>query len=230
MCDPFTLAASAGLGALSKIVSGNEAYNNAQREAQARNAVLKDTLAKESGYAANNTTEMGKNVANYAPGAQEAQLASSQGARSATATGNITQSDPNAVPITSDAPPAVRGEIAKRMMAVHDGAVNRAKLSANLGGFGDTWLKNNLNTSEADRNIGVNNNYAEGQKAILQPMQDAAAASVYKAPSVWSTLLGGASSIAAGAAGAGKGLSSLGGGAAPTGGTGINLTATGSLY
>lgn len=211
MCDPVTLAISAGLGAAGKIAAGSEAQNAAAREAAARNAVLKTTLDKENGLAGQNATLLNGNVAGYAPGAQDTQLHAAQDARTATSTGNISAADPNSVPITSDAPPAVRGEIAKRMLAAHDGAVDRAKLSGKLGGFGDTWLTNQLRTSEADRNIGVNNNYAEGNKSILPALQDDAAAAVYKPPSIWSTILGGASNVAAGAAGAGKGLPSLGG-------------------
>ncbi len=203
MCDPVNLAISAGLGVASKVIGGNEANEAAKRDAAARNAVLAQTIAREKGYAADNTKQFEGNVANYAPGVQQGQLADAQAARTANMTGNITQTDPNSIPITADANPAVRSEIAKRMLAVHDGAVSRAGLNGKVGGFGDTWLKNNLATSEADRNIGVTNNYAEGTKAILPAQQDAAAAAAYKPPSIWSTILGGASSLAAGKAGAG---------------------------
>lgn len=208
MCDPVTLGISAALGAAGKIVGGSESYNAAKREAAARNAVLADTLAREKGFAGQNATQLEGNVAHYAPGAQDAQLAAAQGGRTATSVGNMTM-DNGSVPFTADAPPAVKSELAKRMLAVHDAAVDRATKSARVGGYGDTWLKNNLATNEADRNIGVTNNFANGEKAILAPQQDAAAAGVYKAPSVWSTLLGGASSATAGAAGAGKGLGNV---------------------
>lgn len=209
MCDPVTLGISAALGAAGKIVGGSEARNAAAREAAARNAVLDQTLAKEKGYAADNAGVFNQNIASYAPGAQPAQLEAAQNKRIATSTGAMTQTDPNSIPITSDAPPAVRGEIAKRLLAVHDGAVERAKLSGKVGGYGDTWFNNGLRTSEADRNIGVTNNFANGQKNILEPMQDLSAASVYKPPSIWSTLLSGASGVTAGAAGTGKGVSKL---------------------
>lgn len=207
MCDPITLGISAALAAGGAVIKGNESANAAKREAEARNAVLKANLVKQQSYAADNAKELEGNVAHYAPGAQEAQLADAQGKRTAMATGNISMTDPNSIPITADAPPAVKSEIAKRMLAVHDGAIERAKLNAKPSSFGDTWLQNNLNTANADRNIGVTNNYSQGAKDILTSQQDAAAASVYKPPSIWGTLATGASSIAAGAAGAGKGIS-----------------------
>lgn len=214
MCDPVTLGIAAATGVASKLVSGSEAVNAAKREAAARNAVLQATLEKERGYAADNAGQLEGNIAHYAPGSQQAQLEGAQNGRIATSTGNLTQTDPNSIPVTSDAPPAVRGEIAKRLVAAHSGVLDRAKLTGKLGGFGDTWLANNLRTSEADRNIGVTNNFANGQKAILEPMQDAAAASVYKPPSIWSTILGGASGIAAGKAGQGVWKNPFGGGGA----------------
>ncbi len=202
MCDPLTLGISAALGIGSKLVGGNEASNAAARDAAARNAVLKDSIARQKGFAADNTGQLDGNIAHYAPGSQEAQLAAAQGDRAASSTGNM-KMDAGDVPFTADAPPAVKSELAKRMLAVHDAAVDRATNSAKVGGYGDTWLKNNLNTSDADRNIAVTNNYSNGEKGILQSQQDAASAAAYKAPSIWSTLLGGASSIAAGAAGSG---------------------------
>jgi hypothetical protein len=221
MCDPITLGISAGLGVGGKLLANNEAANNAKAEAAARNAVLQDTLRREQGFADANKGEQDKNLAHYAPGAQGQQLTDAQTARGNTVTGNMTTADPNDIPLTSDAPAAVRGEIAKRLMSVHDAAVTRAKDNANLGGYGDTWLTNSLNTADADRNIGVNNNYANGQKSILASLQDSAGAAAYKPPSIWSTILGGASSLAAGKAGAGgfggpAGPITLGGPAGPT--------------
>ncbi|MEY9506890.1 hypothetical protein ABIE87_006448 [Bradyrhizobium diazoefficiens] len=206
MCDPFTLAASVGMNIAGKMISNNEASGNAAREAAARNAVLQDTLKREQGFADQNATEQGKNLAHYAPGAQGTQLTDAQTARGNTVTGNMTTADANDVPLTADAPAAVRGEIAKRLLSVHDGAVSRAKANANLGGYGDTWLTNSLNTADADRNIGVTNNYANGQKSILSSLQDSAGAAAYKPPSIWSTILGGGSSLLAGKAGAGSGF------------------------
>lgn len=208
MCDPVTLGIAVAASTAGAAISGSDAKSAAARDAAARNAVLAQTLAKEKGYAADNATQLNGNIAHYAPGAQEAQLADAQAKRAATSTGNMTTTDPNSVPLPADTNLAATGDLAKRMLAVHDGAVQRAGLNANLGGFGDTWLKNNMATNEADRNIGVTNNYAEGAKSILKDQQDAASAAAYKAPSIWGPALTAAGSLAAGAAGAGKSLPS----------------------
>ncbi len=153
MCDPFMLAGTVGLGAAGSIINGNSAKEAAARDAAARNAVLAQTIGKENGYAADNATQLNGNIAHYAPGSQDAQLKAAQGARTANMTGNITSADPHAVPLPADSNPAVSSDLAKRMLAVHDGAVERAGLTAKVGGYGDTWLQNNLNTNEADRNF-----------------------------------------------------------------------------
>jgi hypothetical protein len=203
MCDPVTLGIGAAMSLGGKLIGGSESRNAAGREAAARNAQLEATLAKERGFAADNAKQFEGNIGNYAPGKQDEQLAAAQDKRTGNMTGAMTMADPNAVPLTADAPAAVRGEIAKRLVAAHDGAVERAKLNGTVGGYGDSWFKNALNTSEADRNIGVTNNFANGEKAILPAMQDLAAASVYKPPSIWGPLLSGAGSLVAGASGAG---------------------------
>lgn len=203
MCDPITLGIAAAASVGGKLISNSEASSNANAQAAARNAVLQDTLRREQGFADSNKVEQDKNLAHYAPGTQQTQLTEAQTTRGNTVTGNMTTANANDVPLTADAPAAVRGEIAKRLMAVHDGAVSRAKDNANLSGYGDTWLTNSLNTADADRNIGVTNNYAGGQKAILGSMQDSAGAAAYKAPSIWGPALTAAGSIAAGAAGTG---------------------------
>lgn len=229
MCDPVTLGISAALGIGSKLVGNSESMNAASREAAARNAVLKATIAKEQGYADQNAGELNNNVAHYAPGSQEAQLADAQAKRTTNSTGNMTTDNPSAAPLPADSNPAAAGDLAKRLLAAHDGAVERAGLKAKVGGYGDTWLTNNLNTNAADRNIGVTNNYAEGAKSILPALQDSAAAAVYKPPSIWSTILSGASSIAAAKAGA-TGAKAVGT-AVPSAGTGVfDPTAIGSLY
>lgn len=205
MCDPVTLGIAVATGVAGKLVSNSESVNNANAQAAAANQVLQTTLGKEQGFQGSNTAELDKNLANYAPGAQDTQLAGAQTARANTSTGNMTTTNPNSVPVTSDAPPAVAAALKNDMASVDAGSKNRATLAAKLGGYGDSLLTNQLNTASADRNIGVTNNFADGQKAILPALQQDAMAGAYKPPSIWSTILGGGSQIAAGAAGsAGK--------------------------
>lgn len=203
MCDPVTLGLGLALSAGGALVNKNDAANNANAQAAASNAALAQTIAKENGFEATNQAAFKGNIANYAPGAQDKQLADAQAGRAANSTGNITQTDPSSVPLPAGSNPAAAGDLAKRMLAVHDGAVSRAGLNAKVGGYGDTWLTNSLNTAATDRGISVTNNLADGQKAITPALEQDASAAAYQAPSIWGPLLTGAGSIAAGKAGTG---------------------------
>lgn len=202
-------AASIGGGILSR----NEAQANAQRqaaaEAAARNAVLADNIQKQQGFFNDNKGVWDASIGNYGQPQQEQQLKTAQDARSAGNVGNITQVDPNSIPTQSDASPAVKSEIAKRMLSTFNQSTDNAKAMGKLGGYSDTWLQNQLANRQADRNIGVNNSFAEGRKALLGPEQDAAGlaakTAAYRAPSLWGPLLSGAGSIASAAGGAGLG-------------------------
>ena len=105
-------------------------------------------MEKENGFADTNAAELNKNVANYAPGVQDTNLTNAQGSRAATMTGNITPDAGADVPYTADALAPVRSELAKRIMAAHDGAVSRAGLTAKVGGYGDTWFNNDAFPTE----------------------------------------------------------------------------------
>lgn len=198
--------AVAGAGAAATIgggiVSRNEATDNARRQAEARNAKLRANQAILDSFAGDNAKTFGDNIAGYAPEAQQQRLETSQGHRGDVNADNISDLDPNSVPITADASPAVRSEIAKRMLAVHNGAVERAKSFGKLGGYTDAWAANELGNQQAARDIGVNNNFAEGRKAMIGPEGDNAAAAAYQTPSIWGPLLQGAGSLASMAGGA----------------------------
>jgi hypothetical protein len=197
--------ALAGLGANlgGGILGQNDALANATAQANARNAVVQSAIQKLNAFGAQNETTMSNLLTGYSAPAQAAQLANNQAKREANNVSAITTQDPNAIPIQADASPATKADLAKRMLAAHDFAVSRAKAKGALGGYSDTWLTNELNNSQAGRDIMTVNNAAEGRKALVGPESDLAAAAAYKPPSMWSALLSGLGSIgvAAGAKG-----------------------------
>src|SRR5258708_3766929 len=203
-------AASVGGG----IMGRNDALANAQAQAEARNAVVRDAIGKLNVFGAQNRGTFDANMTNYDPATQAAQLQSAQDTRSGNNVNAITTQDPNATPIQADASPATRADLAKRMLAVHDQAVGRAKSMGQLGGYSDQWINNQLGNAQAGRDIGVVNNFAEARNALVQPEAALAAAAAYNTPSLWGALLSGAGSTmsAAGGAGIGKSFASFGGG------------------
>lgn len=196
------------------ILERNNQLANAQRQADARNQSLQRNVGILNTFGNTNEGVFGANIDKYAQPAQAAQLAGAQTARSNTNVGNISAPVVNDTPIPADASPATRADLAKRMTAAHDFAVDTAKNKGKLGGYGDTWATNELRNAAANRAIGVVNNEAEGRKALIAPEGDLAAAAASKAPSIWGPAIAGAGSIIAsygggklgGAAGGGTSL------------------------
>lgn len=204
--DPITIGLLLGGTALNiggGILGRNDALKNAQRQAEARNAVLADNIAKQQGFFNDNKGVWDTNIARYGQPAQEARLQTAQDTRSNNNVGNIKQVDTASIPTQADASPAVKSEIAKRMLATFNQSTERAKSMGKLGGYSDAWMQNQLDNRQADRDINVTNSFAEGRKALLAPEQEAAGMTAYKPPSIWPTLMKGAGSIASAAGGAG---------------------------
>ena len=176
MCDPASLALIVGGAA----ASGGGAYltgQNAVDKANAANAVLAQSIGKLSDYGDKNKATFDANMTHYAPDAQGTQLADAQTSRGNTAAGNIStpdQAGANNIPISGDAPKAVKSEIAKRMLASYDGAVSRAKALGRYGGYNDTWFTNDLNNQGTARNIDFTNSLANEEKSLIQPRQQIA--------------------------------------------------------
>ena len=226
------MGAGAALNIGGGILSRNEATKNAERQAAARNAVLADNIAKQQGFFGENKGVWDANIANYAQPAQEQRLQTAQDTRGANNAGNITQVDPSSIPTQMDASPAVKSEIAKRMLASFTSATDRAKNVGKLSGYGDAWLQNQIDNKQADRDIGVTNQFSAGRKALLDPEQDAAAAAAYKQPSIWGPVLQGAGSVmsAAGGAGGFGGAPAAPGAGNPMWGGGVNGTNSGGWF
>jgi hypothetical protein len=195
-------AIGTGLSVGGGIISRNSALKNAGAQAAARNAVLADNIQKQQGFYDTNKGVFDTNIGGYSAPAQQQQLQTAQDARATANTGNQVAPDTAGVPMAAGASPAAKSDLAKRMLTTFNLATDRAKNMGRLGGYGDTWLQNELRNRQADRDIGVTNTFAEGRKSLLGPEQDMAAAAAYKPPSIWGPILSGAGSIMSGAGGA----------------------------
>lgn len=210
MLNPVTAGLGLGASIAGSLISRSEATKNANATAAARNAVLQPYLEKQRGLETEGRGYLDKTLGTYAPG--NTQLQDAQDARNATISGTVgNMSDPNTVPTTRGAPPAVKGEIAKRMLDAFQRSTAHAKALGNAGGYGDQWFNNNVDINDTSRNIGVLNNFSRGNTGILQSQQDLAEAAAYKRPSLWGSILQAGGSALLGASGRGFSL----GGAAP---------------
>lgn len=197
-----------GLAVASGVGGAALGGQSASAKAKAANEQLAQSIAKQNAFYDKNKNDFSGAVNQYSPSAAPQALSDAQDARSNSATGNISAPlDPSTVANAGDAPAAVKGEIAKRMLATHDFAMTNAKNAGKLGGYGDMWFKTQLGNQAASRNIGLTNSMSEEEKALLSSKQQLAMAQVGNSP--WGPLLTGVSSILGSASGAGKGIGSL---------------------
>lgn len=252
MCDPVTLGlmvAGTAASAAGSSISQSDALQNAQNQANAANAILEQSLAKQQGYSNQTEGIFGDLLKNYGvssttpttnsssssaspggefqadvdsvlpglapsggsaptptrsysstvdPSVQAQQLASAQGSRAAADVGNISQPT---VTAPANAPAAETQDLAKRMGAVLDYATTNAKNQANLSGYGDTWLENQLANAAANRNMAPIEAESQLEASLLPQEQQTAQTGAYTTPSMLGPLLQGAGNIAASAGG-----------------------------
>lgn len=204
MINPVTGGLGLAASVAGSLISRSEAIKNANAQAAARNAVLKQYTDKQAALENEGRGYLNKTLDTYAPG--NTQLQDAQAGRNATISNTVgAASDPNTVPTTNGAPPAVKGEIAKRMLEAFQRSTAHAKALGNTGGYGDQWFNNNVGINDTSRNIGVLNNFSRGNTGILQSQQDLAETAAYKRPSLWGPILQAGGSALLGASGRGFG-------------------------
>jgi hypothetical protein len=176
--DPLTIALLSGAANVAGgIISRNDALANAQREADARNSILAGKIGQmDQDYGNINKPAFDTLMAGYQPGAQASNLSNAQSARAGRNTANVVADSPNSVPVGGGAAPAVANAYKAQFKTANDYATNYGKSMGALGGYNDAWFNNALAGQNASRNIGFGNSMAEGQKALIAPEQDAAAA------------------------------------------------------
>lgn len=207
MCDPITLSLLVGGAAMSAgggIWGRNDALNNAQREANARNGILSGAIGNLGQiYSNTNAPAFSGAVGAIDP----ANLGKAQTSRTAAITGNLPGAEIAGAPATpSDAPPALAGDRRAALRDAFSNVTGQAKATGNLGGYGDQWFNSNLAAQDAGRKIGVGNSLANETKSLIGPEQDLAAAAAYKTPSPWPGLLKGIGGLMGAAGGNPTGL------------------------
>jgi hypothetical protein len=161
--------------------SRNDALNNAQREANARNGVLSTAINGLNQDYSNINAPAFSGAVGGIPTA--ASLKGAQDARTGTILGNVKGPGGGMTPVTPGAPPAVAANRAAAMKDATDFVNNQATATGNLGGYGDSWFNSGLNEQDAARKIGIGNLFANETKSLISPEQDLAGAAAYKTPS-----------------------------------------------
>ncbi len=178
---------------------------NAQAQADARNEMLRRTLAKNDPLAQKSRKTFDKDVNKYS----EEKFADTQTNVTADRTAGLDAAvdpvDVSAVPLSGAESPVVKADLAKKLLEVMDYGKSQAQKLGKIGGYGDTWLERGVKTANAGRKIGVNQNFTAGNLAILPYQQDIAELRAYQPISPIGGILQGLGGALSGAGGGGGG-------------------------
>jgi hypothetical protein len=198
------LLVSAALSAGGSYLSGQDAASRSSDIAGARTAALVASLKRQAEFGKEGRGYFDTRMGDYAPGAQDTALTGAQTDRTSDIMGNLSAPTPvSDIPLSASAPNAVKGEFGKRMLSAFQQATDRAKAAGKLGGYGDTWMGNNMGIADTGRRIGTVNNFSRAEGGLLGAQQDFAEIGATRAPSIWGPALSAAGGLAAGAAGRG---------------------------
>lgn len=187
--DPLSLGVAAATAGLGGYLSGKDKQKAAQREADARNFSLAQGVQKQNEYAGANRNDFNGGMTAFSPEAQATGLATAQDARTAGNVGNMTQDTGAGAAVPESSSPAVRGEIAKRMLKTFQQSTDQAKAAGKLGGYGDQQLSNSLGVAQTGRDINTRNSQASLDASLIAPKADLAATASYRHPSPWGNIL-----------------------------------------
>lgn len=196
-------AASVGGGAIAR----NEAEENNQRIADARNKVLENTLQRQNRLARENEKVLAQTVDRFDPQNQQQTATQAVEKRTADLTGNQVAPAPDAaeVPLAGNAPQVIKGAIAKRMLDAFNKSTDRAKTTAAASAYGDVWGGNSRDITGAGRNIDTTNSFSRSWAGLMPSLQDFAAYNANKPSSGLGQLLQGLGGLGAAFAGGGMG-------------------------
>jgi hypothetical protein len=191
MCDPVTLGLGMAASAAGGLITRNSALNAAQKQANAPNGVLSETIGGlDNIYNKTNAPAFSNavgavNVNNLKP-AQDARVAAN--------VGNIIPPSVNGGAPGSDAgsaPGAVGNAYKSDLADAFNFATNKATAAGKLGGYTDQRFNSNLAKQDAARKIGIGNANATSLKSLLGPEQDLAGIEAYQPPSAIGQLFSG---------------------------------------
>jgi hypothetical protein len=184
------------------MMTASAQQKQAEAAAAARNKVLQDTLAKNDKIAADSRNLFDERRAEVEPEPMQESQEDATAARTDTLTASV-QEAPEQMSLSGSAPQVVQSELAKRMMGAVDKGKAEAQQLGKVGGYGDTWFNQGVSNVETGRNLGVNQNFASGNMALLPYGQDLAEQAAYKPISPFGSILSGLGSAFGSASGGG---------------------------
>lgn len=195
-------AAGSAVSGYGAYTQGQEEQANNQRIADARNAELEPVLGKVYGNAAQGRAVFNRRLGEVSPSNSRAdqRRLTKQRVRGTT---RVAAGGKDAdIPISGSAPGTVKTEIGKKMLEATKRAKQAAKAKGKLHGYGDFVLDQTLRDQQAGRDIGMFNNFVQGDVGVLPFSQDFAGYSAYQPSSGVGEIFQSAGNLLASGAGA----------------------------
>ncbi len=179
MCTGLELIgalAGPALGVAGTAIQQNEQQQIANQQAKARNEALQMTLAKNRKLADQSRDRFDKRLRQADDKSFDNQQKRATNDRTKQLQASV-EATPEMEKLASDsitgtAPSIVNSDLASGMKSVLDDGKEQAKQLAELGAYGDTWLRQGFADTAAGRDIGVTTNKAAGNSAIMPYSQD----------------------------------------------------------
>jgi hypothetical protein len=198
------LVLGAGTSAVGGAITSAQQNANATNQANAENAVLTDTLAKNAPLAADATSKFNVDLAGMQPGATAATQAGDTATRLNAIVGNMPTITPSTMPGAADAPTIVKNAISQSLAEALAKSKATATAQATLGGYGDLFLGQGLADQNTKEGIDSDISRANSNNALITPLQQIAANGAYTPISPIGGILQSAGTTLGAAAGAGK--------------------------
>ncbi len=204
MCLPLLGAVIPSLlGGVGSAIQASSAEKQAQAAADARNRVLQQTLLKNDKIADDSRNLFDKRRSEVEPEPMAEAMADAEATRTGTIESSVAPMTPEDVPLSGSAPSVVHSALAKRMLEAVDKGKSEAKALGKVGGYGDTWFNQGVANTTTGRDLGVNQNFASGNMALLPYGQDLAEQAAYKPISPFGSILMGLGNAFGSASGGG---------------------------
>jgi hypothetical protein len=157
-----------GIGAA---IKANAERRNAQAIVDARNGVLRETMAMNRPLAENSRAQFDDRIANTAtPAAEAAAVDNRQTAMSRA----VEPPMPTAPLVGEGASTVVNSEIARAMSEAATAGANEASALGRVGAYGDMWFGQGQQNQNLATDLRTNANFAGGNLALLPHLQDLA--------------------------------------------------------
>lgn len=193
------LIASALISGIGAAIKNAQAQRQAQAVVNARNGVLRDTMALNRPLAEDSRAQFNDRLA----AGPSADAEAAAGANRQAVMGRAAAPPPPTTALAGEgAPSVVNSEIARAMGEAANAGAAEASALGRVGAYGDMWVGQGEQNQNLASGLRTNANFAGGNLALLPHLQDLAEVGITRAPGALGDILMGVGSMMGSRAGA----------------------------